>query len=240
MSDQDGMPLASLIWDARPPRAEIAVLVLHGGAAQGRQPNRPWSHNTIRLWPFGRALARIDGPIAVARLRFRYRGWNGPEASPQADTRWALAQLRTDYPGARLALVGHSMGARAALTVAAREDDVQLVVGLASWIEAGDARPQNGSRTVLIHGDRDRLCPLSGARRTVETLRHEGADASLVRVARSDHAMLIRPRVWTKLVTGVVEATFADDLGPKAARVGSDPVGQVVDGVVNGGGFFEL
>ncbi|MEO5744560.1 MAG: alpha/beta fold hydrolase, partial [Terracoccus sp.] len=144
------MPLASLAWDARPARAGVVVLVLHGGAIDGRQPNRVWSHNVIRMLPFARALAKVPGPIAVARLRMRYRGWNGDEASPLLDTRWALQQLRADYPGRPIALVGHSMGGRVALHLG-DEPDVRLVLGLSPWIAKGDPRPGAGRRTVLIH-----------------------------------------------------------------------------------------
>jgi hypothetical protein len=63
----------------------------------------------------------------------------------------------------------------------------------------------------------------------VEQLQSEGRDASLIRIARGDHAMLLRPRLWSQLVTGVVAATFADELGiaddasgePRSGRVGA-------------------
>lgn len=234
------MPPSSLIWDARPARAGVVALVLHGGAVEGRQPNRPWSHNTVRLLPFARALARLPGPIAVARLRFRYRGWNGEEASPVADARWALGEIRSRYPGVPIALVGHSMGGRTALTVAASARDVRLVVGLSPWIERGDPRPGPGQRTVLVHGDRDVICPLWASRATVEAMRAEGLDATLVRVARSDHAMLLRARVWTALVTDLVATTFARELGGDG-EPRSGPVGAVVArAVLGGGGFLDL
>ena len=231
------MPQSSLRWDAHPARAGVVVLVLHGGAVTGRQPNRPWSHNTIRLVPFARALAHVPGPIAVARLRFRYRGWNGGEASPVHDARWALDQIRSRYPGVPIVLVGHSMGGRTALTVAGTEPDVRLVVGLAPWIERGDLRPGAGQRTVLIHGDRDLICPLMASRVTVEAMQADGLVASLIRVARSDHAMLVRARVWTTLVTDTISVAFATELEIDGApRRG--PLGAAVARVVHTDGAF--
>lgn len=228
------MPLASLTWDARPVQAGAVALVLHGGSVEGREPNHAWSHNVARLVPFARALRKVPGPLAVARLRFRYRGWNGAEASPVEDARWALAQLRAEYPGAPIGLVGHSMGGRTALAVSDVED-VRLVVGLAPWIERGDRVPRDGQKTVLIHGDRDRITALARSRRTVDQLLASGRDATLIRVARGDHAMLVRAGLWTALVVDIVGATFSAELGSGVTpRPG--PIGEVVARAVQGGG----
>ena len=81
-------------------------------------------------------VAGRDG-LAVARLRYRVRGWNGADAAPVADAHWALDQLTARFPGVPIALVGHSMGGRAAL-YAAGHPAVRAVVGLAPWIEPGD------------------------------------------------------------------------------------------------------
>ncbi|GAA5029980.1 alpha/beta hydrolase [Terrabacter aeriphilus] len=232
-ADVDRTPVASLVWDAEPAVAAAVVLVLHGGAVEGHEPNRPWSHNVARLVPFARALKRVPGPLAVARLRFRVRGWNG-DAMPVEDARWALGQVRAAYPGVPIALVGHSMGGRVAMHVG-DEADVRLVVGLAPWVEPGDPRPGAGRRTVLIHGDRDVICSLARTREAVEAMQRDGLDASLVRVARADHAMLVRARLWTALVTEVVAATFARELGG-SGEPRSGPVGAVVAQVVHGGG----
>jgi predicted alpha/beta-hydrolase family hydrolase len=228
-----GLPVPVLSWDARPEGATVVALVLHGGAVEGLEVNRAWSHAVARLVPFARALKRVPGPIAVARLRFRVRGWN-EHAMPVEDARWALDQVRTAYPGVAIALVGHSMGGRVALFVG---DDpaVRLVVGLAPWVEPGDPHPGAGTRTVLIHGDRDVICSLARTRAAVEQMQAEGLDASLVRVARADHAMLVRSRLWTALVTEVVAATFARELGG-TGEPRSGPIGAVVANIVHSGG----
>ncbi|GAA3706221.1 alpha/beta hydrolase [Terrabacter ginsenosidimutans] len=233
--DHSGMPLASLVWDARPAGATAVALVMHGGAVEGLEPNRAWSHNVARLVPFARALKRVPGPLAVARLRFRVRGWNG-HAMPVEDARWALAQVRAAYPGVPIALVGHSMGGRVAMHVG-DDPDVRLVVGLAPWVEPGDPQPGAGTRTVLLHGDRDVICSLARTRAAVEQMQARGLDASLVRVARADHAMLVRARLWTALVTEIVQSTFASELG-SASEPRSGPIGAVVARVVHSGGVI--
>jgi pimeloyl-ACP methyl ester carboxylesterase len=246
------MPSAALVWDKHPAPSSAGagagdgdgdargavVLVLHGGAVEGNERNRPWSHNVARLVPFARSLRSVPAPLAVARVRFRFRGWNGDEQAPLVDARWALDQVRAAYPGWPVAVVGHSMGGRVALHLG-EERDVRLVVALAPWIERVDPRPGPGCRTVVIHGDRDVICALSRSRRLVEELQRQGRDASLIRVARGDHGMLLRPRLWTELTTGVVTGTFADELGI-AGTPGAEPrsgqVGAAIALAVHGGG----
>lgn len=232
------MPLATLSWDARPRHAGVVVLVLHGGAADGHQRNRVFSPNVLRLVPFARALAKLPGPIAVARVRFRYRGWNGDEASPIPDGQWALEQARAAYPGRPIALVGHSMGGRVALYLG-DEPDVRLVVGLAPWIERGDPRPGPACRTLIVHGDRDIVCPVWASRLLVEKMTAEGRTPALIRVARSDHAMLVRARLWTALVTGLVQGLFASELGAPAGPVDGEAA-VVVRAALTEGGVIDV
>lgn len=235
------MPRTSLAWDAAPASAAAVTLLLHGGAVEGREPNRAWSHNVARLYPIARAVAAADTPepLAVARLRFRWRGWNGDERSPVGDTLWALGAVRSRYPGRPIALVGHSMGGRTALHVA-EEPDVRLLVGLSPWVEAADPLPARPDlRTVLIHGDRDTICPLWYSRETVERLQADGRHAALIRVARSDHAMLIRARLWSRLVTDVVVAGLAGALGG-AIPPWPGPVRSLAERAVAEGGILDI
>ena len=93
----------------------------------------------LRMAPFVTSLRRAGAEhgLAVARLRYLVRGWNGAAQSPVPDVRWALDRLAEQFPGIPVALVGHSMGGRAAV-YAAGHDSVRAVVGLAPWIEPGD------------------------------------------------------------------------------------------------------
>ena len=69
------MPLASLIWDAQPADATVVALVMHGGAVEGLELNRAWSHNVARLVPFARALKKVPGPLAVALAPWAFSPW---------------------------------------------------------------------------------------------------------------------------------------------------------------------
>lgn len=231
------MPQPSLSWAASPAHTKAVALVMHGGAAHGRELNRAWSHNVARLVPFAWSLAlKVPGPLAVCRLRFGVRGWNGDERSPVADARWALAEIRQRYPERPVAIIGHSMGGRVALHVS---DDpaIDLLVGLAAWVEPTDPLPARGVRSVFIHSDRDRITSIAGPRRVVRELRGDGGKAALIRVAGSDHAMLRRAGTWTSLVTETVGSHFAEVLGlTTKPRLG--PVGEVVATALQGDQAF--
>ncbi|EWT07195.1 hypothetical protein N864_10420 [Intrasporangium chromatireducens Q5-1] len=73
----------------------------------------------------------------------------------------------------------------------------------------------------------------------MERLRAEGRAASLIRVARSDHAMLIRARLWSRLVTDVVVAGLADSLGG-ATPPWPDPARSIAEHAVSDGGIYDI
>ena len=135
-------------------RPESLVLVLHGGRARSRESAEPKRLAYRRMLPVARGLARA-GP-AVHLLRYRFRGWNAPARDALRDAQWALGELAERFPGVPVALVGHSMGGRAALG-AAGAPNVVAVCALAPWLDGSDPVVQLDGRTVLIaHGDRDR------------------------------------------------------------------------------------
>ncbi|GAA5126527.1 hypothetical protein GCM10025762_54210 [Haloechinothrix salitolerans] len=115
------------------------VLVLHGGKAVSRRPTSERQLSYWRMVPIAEALHDAVGEHgAVWLLRNRLRGWNEPARDAVVDARWALAEVRRTHPGVPVVLVGHSMGARAALRVAGT-DGVIAVCALAP----------NGLRTPL-------------------------------------------------------------------------------------------
>jgi dienelactone hydrolase len=155
-------------------------------------------------WSLRRGGAR-DG-LAVARLRYRVRGWNGADRSPVADVQEGLDQLAERFPGVPIALVGHSMGGRAALYVAAHPA-VRVVVGLAPWIEAGDEQTVaglGGRRVLLVHGDLDRMTNPRASAAYARAAARTAASVSYVSVTADKHAMLGRAAVWHELATGFV------------------------------------
>jgi len=198
------------VWTPQLPLA--AVLLLHGGREHGVDPVRPHNLALARMTPFAWALRRAGGPhgLAVARLRYTVRGWNGTEQSPVTDVIAALDALRERVPGAPVALVGHSMGGRAALH-AAGHPAVSAVLGLAPWIEPGDpVSPVAGRTVVLAHGLDDRTTKPERSRQFVLAAHGVAARAAFVGVRGEGHKLLRRAGLWHGLVTDFVLATVCD------------------------------
>jgi dienelactone hydrolase len=197
-------PALTVRLPAGPVRA--VALVLHGGRSHGTGPVRPTQLAVLRMVPFANALhraGRADG-LAVARLRYLQRGWNGTAQAPLADARWALSELERRFPDAPAALVGHSMGGRTALYVAGHPT-VQAVVALAPWIEPDDPASQLAGRRILIaHGTRDRMTSPPASAAYARAAARVAASVSYVSVRDERHAMLRRAPVWHELATGFV------------------------------------
>jgi dienelactone hydrolase len=196
------------------PAADVrgVALVLHGGRSASTAPVHARQLAVLRMLPFARALQRAgtaDG-LAVARLRFAVRGWNGELRSPVADVRWALDRLGAQFPQVPVALVGHSMGGRAAL-YAAGHPSVAAVVALAPWIEDDDPTEQLAGRRVLVaHGTRDRMTSARGSAAYAAAARAAGATVTYVSVADESHAMLRRAAVWHRIVAGYTVGVLFD------------------------------
>lgn len=201
------MSSAEPVLQVSAPRGEggAVALVLHGGREKSTLRVRANQLAVLRMLPFAKALSRAapDG-LAVARLRYAVRGWNGSERSPVADAQWALDELDRRFPGAPVALVGHSMGGRTAL-YAAGYPNVRAVVGLAPWIEAGDPVEQLAGRQVLlVHGEHDRMTSPRASAAYARQAAAVAGSVSFVSVRSERHAMLRRARVWHELVAGYV------------------------------------
>lgn len=181
-------------WTSRPRDAHAVALVLHGGAEASDHENRWLDHAVLRMVPFARALAREGGDaLAVARLRFGLRGWNAPDEAPVADAHWALDSLRAAYPDRPIGVVGHSMGGRVALRLAA-EPDVVAVCTLAAWVEGTDeAQGGPGTSALLVHGSADRITPPRGSVLMARWLAERGVEAEFLEVPDENHALLRHP-----------------------------------------------
>ncbi|MDT7741142.1 MAG: hypothetical protein QOE59_220 [Actinomycetota bacterium] len=206
------------------PRLEPAVphgsgtagvaLVLHGGRPDGHQDAGGVLLSHVRMVPFGQAIARCVGAsdaaggrtaarrgVETALLRYRVRGWNEPDLDPVRDARWALDDVRRRHgDDVRVVLVGHSMGARAALRVGG-DPNVVGVAALAPWLGGNEPTDHLRDQTLLIaHGDRERMTdPRASLAFATRVARISD------RVARFDvhgdgHAMLRRAGEWHGLV----------------------------------------
>lgn len=179
------------------------VLVLHGGRKESHEPTAPWQPAVLRMRPFTQAAHRGGHArgVAVWELRNRYRGWNGGAADPVRDVRWALEQARTRLDDPPVALVGHSMGGRAAL-LAACDPLVSGVVALAPWLPDNENEPVNqlAGRSVLIaHGDRDHRTDPAASYGYARRARTITPAVCRFDVRGDGHAMLRRPTDWHRL-----------------------------------------
>lgn len=220
-----------LVADAVGPVRGIA-LVLHGGRETSHLPVRARQLAVLRMRPFVTSLRRHAGDgLVVAQLRYRVRGWNGSDRSPVPDTLWALDRLRERFPDVPVALVGHSMGGRAAI-YAAGHDTVRAVVGLAPWIERGDpVRQLAGRRLLIAHGDADRITSPGGSATFARSAEPVAESVTYIRIEGERHAMLRRASVWHELTTGFVVATV---LGRAVAATTRGQVGKVLAGALAG------
>lgn len=182
------------------------ALVLHGGRSKSRAAVRANQLAVLRMVPFVNSLRHAGAKhgLAVARMRYRVRGWNGADASPVPDVEGVLDRLTERFPGLPIALVGHSMGGRAAVYTAGHEA-VRVVVGLAPWIESGDPMAQLlGRRLLVAHGDADRMTSPRASAAYTAAAAAVTTSAGFVSVSGGKHAMLRSPALWHQLATGYV------------------------------------
>ncbi len=139
-------------------------MVLHGGGSRGGSAAvSPTQLSVLRMVPVGRRIARDPG-LAVYRLLNSRRGWDA-SSTPVRDAHWAIERVRNELgPDVPLVLVGHSLGARAAL-LAGDHESVVGVVALAAYVLPGDGDIDLTGRGILfVHGDADRIASLPRAR----------------------------------------------------------------------------
>lgn len=215
-----------LISVSTPSRAEAVAVVLHGGAARESRPAvRPAQLSVLRMVPVATRLARAGrGRLAVLRLLNSSRGWDS-RRTPVDDVRWALAEVGQRFPGVPVALVGHSLGGRAAL-LGAEESAVRVTVALNAYVYPTDLPDLRGRRLLFVHGDRDRV---ASAAHAASVARHLGSapesdpgsdpesdpatttQVGFISVRGATHAMLRRRLVFERSATDFVAATMLGD-----------------------------
>jgi pimeloyl-ACP methyl ester carboxylesterase len=217
--------------DVHPARGTTTavVLVLHGGKADSVEPSQPQHLSSRRLNPFVRALHTqgADHGIAVWKVRYRVRGWNGRDRSPAHDARWALAEVRRRHGDVPVVLVGHSMGGRAAVHVL---DDPSVIgaVLLCPWLPAEPVEGARGKQVVLAHAVLDRWTSPRETRAWAEAARPVARALSYVRVRRTGHFMLRRAGLWTDLAVGLALSWLGTD--PSIGRAATNVLREVAGG----------
>ncbi|MEU8652469.1 alpha/beta fold hydrolase [Streptomyces sp. NPDC048737] len=208
-------PADALLTRRVPRAARAAVLFLHGGRSDSRDPSRPWHLAAVRMRPVVRAVAAaVPDDVFLGAVRYRVRGWNQDAADPLRDARRALAELTRLVGDVPVVLVGHSMGGRAALR-AASAPQVRSVVALAPWCPAGEPVAHLREKGIIVvHGDRDRVTDPHASAAYVRRARRAGARAHFLPVTGGDHAMLRHSGTWHRTTGSAVADLLAAGRGP--------------------------
>ena len=192
----------------RTPRSpEAVVLVLHGGAGRaGRTEVSPTQLSVVRMVPVARRIAAAGrGRLAVYRLLNSARGW-GASRTPVDDVRWALSRLSGQYGDLPVALVGHSLGGRAAI-LAGAEEPVRTVVAMNPWVYPTDDVDLAGRRVLLVHGTDDRIASPGRARAVARNLSRRTV-VDFREVAGGTHSMLRHRRAFEDAASAFVTETL--------------------------------
>jgi pimeloyl-ACP methyl ester carboxylesterase len=167
------------------------VVVVHGGQSLSTEPTSALQLSVLRMIPLAGAIRRAvrGSGVVVCRPRLRLRGWNGEDTSPVHDLDELLDELSGRFGPVPVVLVGHSMGARAALRVAGHPL-VSAAAGLAPWLPAGEPVAQlAGRRILLVHGRADKVTKPSDTWAYAERARSV-TQVETIELPNGDHAML--------------------------------------------------
>jgi dienelactone hydrolase len=171
------------------------VLILPDGEPESAR--RPSALSYAAALPLGRTLARAgreDG-LFVHTVRYRCRGWNGPDAHLAADATWAVEEVVRRYGDVPVCLAGHGMGGRAALH-AAGHPAVNSVLALAPWLPEDDvaAAPEPvkqlaGRQVLIVHGTNDARTDPELSYRLAERAKKTNRDTCRFEVHSDGHAL---------------------------------------------------
>ena len=192
------------------------VLVAHGGQASSTAPTSALQPAVLRMIPVAVAIRQaLRGSGAVVqRPRFRVRGWNGAQASPVRDLNEALDAIMAEFGPVPVVLIGHSMGARAAVR-AAGHPAVSAVAGLAPWLPPGEPAGQlAGRRVMLAHGTADGITSPAETWAFLQQARAV-TEVAAVELRDGDHPMLRRARLWHAIAAEFARAALGMSAGDK-------------------------
>lgn len=196
------------------PAVTGVVLVAHGGQSSSTEPTAPLQLAVLRMIPLAAAIrSALRGSGAVVRRpRFAVRGWNGAQASPVGDLSRILDEVAAECGPVPVVLVGHSMGARAAVH-AAGHPAVAAVAGLAPWLPPGEPAAQlAGRRVLLVHGTADGITSPEETWAFVDRARAV-TEVAAIEIRDGDHPMLRRAPLWHAIAAEFVRAALGLEAG---------------------------
>jgi pimeloyl-ACP methyl ester carboxylesterase len=217
-------PAPRLVPVHEPPSAEGVVVVLHGGATRGEGvPVSPAQLSVVRMIPTARACERAGrGRLAVYRLLNTFRGWDTTH-TPVTDCDWAVSQVLARYPSAKVGLVGHSLGGRAAL-VAGDHAAVRSVAVLNPWLYPDDDCDLSGRSVLFVHGGQDRVASVGRAETVARRLARR-TTVGFIRIPEGKHAMLRHGAEFDRYAATFTAAVLLDD-----PALAAGPVARVLAG----------
>ncbi|MFC8981067.1 alpha/beta fold hydrolase [Streptomyces sp. NPDC057411] len=196
-----------------------AVLLLHGGRADSLAPPPLLNLPDLRMRAFARVLGRDPrhADVLIGYVRYRMRGWNGERADPVQDTRRALAELAEEAGPLPVVLLGHSMGARAALR-AADDPHVRGVVALAPWCPPGEPVAHLAHRTVIaLHDPADQITSATDTWAYLDRAEAAGARVRGIRMPAGRHTMISRSGLWHSLAARSTAEVLGLETPPPAS-----------------------
>lgn len=201
------------------PGVRAVVLVVHGGTSVSTRPTSATQLAVLRMVPVAHVIQRAmrGSRVAVWRPRFGVRGWNDAQASPVADLNRLLDGLPETVGRVPVILVGHSMGARAALR-AGGHPLVTAVAGLAPWLPPGEPVAQlAGRRILLAHASGDTVTRAADTWAYAQRAR-EASRVTAIEIRGSEHAMLRRASLWHELAAEFTRAVLGLPAGDQQIR----------------------
>lgn len=198
------------------------VVVAHGGQSVSTEPTAAYQLAVLRMIPLAAAIRHaVRGhKIAVRRPRFEVRGWNDAQASPVRDLTRLIDDVRGRFGPVPVVLVGHSMGARAALR-AAGHPSVTAAAGVAPWLPPGEPVGQLAGRAVLLaHGTADAVTSPADTWAYAERARAV-TSVTEIEVRTGEHTMLWRAPLWHGLAVAFTcrSLSLPVPAGPAATAV---------------------
>jgi pimeloyl-ACP methyl ester carboxylesterase len=214
----------------RDPDVRAVVMVAHGGTSVSTRPTNAAQLAVLRMIPVAQAIRQAvrGSHVAVWRPRFAVRGWNDAQASPVADLDRLMDGLAETMGQVPVILVGHSMGARAALR-AGGHPLVTAVAALAPWLPPGEPVAQlAGRRILLAHATGDTVTRPADTWAYAQRAR-EASRVTAIEIRGSEHAMLRRASLWHQLAAEFTRAVLGLPAGDQRIRQLLDRAGASQD-----------